>query len=222
MAKFKPLSVVTIYITWICVACCAENFPVDAEAEEMAVNALFEVSRRMKDDLQLVKVTALQKEQSYVSPINNVAKRVKLDVEARKKSDGVLMACGIVLYERPDGILQFADYEVCEPIAFEVTIDTNCTRSEKKKLSLNIQKLINKNIEEENSLLELSHIKDLEQGATMRKMVSCSKSEEIDGFRFAITIRMKQGNEMQLCSLIVDKQNDGGYELVERICQAVN
>ena len=62
MAKFKPLSVVTIYITWICVACCAENFPVNAEAEEMAVNALFEVSRRMKDDLQLVKVTALQKE----------------------------------------------------------------------------------------------------------------------------------------------------------------
>ena len=61
---------------------------------------------------------------------------MKLDIEAKKKSDGILLACGIVLLERPDGLMQFAEYEVCEPIEFEVFIDTNCTRNEKKVIAL--------------------------------------------------------------------------------------
>ena len=42
-----------------------EKFPVDQETEEIAVNALYEVSRRMNEDLELVKVNSMQKEVLY-------------------------------------------------------------------------------------------------------------------------------------------------------------
>ena len=61
MYKMKFLVVICALIS-ILPSSNGEKFPVDQETEEIAVNALYEVSRRMNEDLELVKVNSMQKE----------------------------------------------------------------------------------------------------------------------------------------------------------------